>query len=392
MKIATTTIKGVELVKVGDWLSAAGQAKVEEIHLSDAVNASIDPEVDASPIVIGHEGSFKLGDAHPAAGWVENLRLSDDKKTMLGDLVGIPTKLASIIPRAFRRRSVEMNLGVSTPGGKTYAAALTALALLGAKAPAVKGLADIMTIYASDGRAQHGDASAESSVALSYDDTRGIPQPTTESVEADPTSVTKNEDSLGKDAEVGITDALKKKLGLAADATDEQVEAALEGAEITPAPELNEDGTPKGTVTKDKTGENAPGNAGGVAPAGAAAAAGTTVEQPGTAALSAGTPGTVTLSAVRFSEMEAQLATLTKSDKEDRIAKQIGMALSSGRISPAEREGWEKALLDNEQTTTVLLSSLQPRFSTIELGGDDAQVLGDDYLAKLEAAAEAAGI
>ncbi|UGL61892.1 scaffolding protein [Arthrobacter phage EastWest] len=378
-KTATTTFKGVELTKVGDWLSGLGEARVTEQHLVDAVNAAKDTQVDHAPIKIGHEGRLELGDAQPAAGWVENIRLSADKQTLIGDLAHIPSKIAEIIPRAFRRRSVEMALNTRTPSGKRYAATLTALSLLGAKAPAVKGLNDIAELYASS-----GESTSETLVALSYnDDTATVPQGEPETGDAKDGKTKTDE----RTAEVALTDALKEKLGLAADATDADVEAALEAATITPAAAENEnDGDKDGEKDDDK----------GAAPAGAAAPAGTD----GAAAPAAGEAGKqelsagqiVQLSAAQYSDMTTKLSALEEKEAKRDRADTLRFALSTGRIAPAEEKHWEKQLTRDFEGTKTLLSSLQPRFSTVELGGDDARNREASDLEALEKAAEAAGI
>jgi phage I-like protein len=70
----------------------------------------------------------------------------------------------------------------------------------------------------------------------------------------------------------------------------------------------------------------------------------------------------------------------------------ITLALSSGRIAPAEQKHWEAQLTRDHEGTALLLSSLQPRFSTVELGAATARehaASTDDELNKL---AEAAGL
>jgi hypothetical protein len=100
-------------------------------------------------------------DEQPAAGWLENLRVSGDQ--LLADLKAVPKKLADLIQTgAFRTRSVELAPVTSqTRDGKEYDAVITGLALLGAKAPAVRTLDDILAFYSEDG---------DSAVALLIED------------------------------------------------------------------------------------------------------------------------------------------------------------------------------------------------------------------------------
>ena len=52
--------------------------------------------------------------------------------------------------KAYRNVSVELRKNVRTPSGKTHPTVLSGLALLGAAAPAVKGLDDLVALYASE--------------------------------------------------------------------------------------------------------------------------------------------------------------------------------------------------------------------------------------------------
>lgn len=119
------------------------------------------------PIKIGHSKAQKLlrnsglaaatvgDDEQPAAGWLENFRVSGDK--LLADAKSVPRKIADLMKsRAFRSRSVEMAKVTeqTTDGaGKEYPSVVTALALLGAKAPAVRTLDDILAWYGERGSA-----------------------------------------------------------------------------------------------------------------------------------------------------------------------------------------------------------------------------------------------
>lgn len=147
---ATATIAGVELVKVGTWAASTGVTTVTAGDLAAMVAAAGDAEVDRAPIKLGHTGALSdLGDSEPALGFVENLRLSDDGQTLLGDIVDVPAALEAPLRKAYPRRSVEIAWGVKTPAGNAYAAAISALALLGVSKPAVKGLADLADLYAT---------------------------------------------------------------------------------------------------------------------------------------------------------------------------------------------------------------------------------------------------
>lgn len=107
-----------------------------------------------APLKIGHSAGQRLArasgladDEHPALGWVENVRVQGDK--LVADLRAVPRKLAALIRAgAFRTRSVEFRPAyTSQKTGRQYGRVLTGLALLGAQAPAVKTLDDIVALY-----------------------------------------------------------------------------------------------------------------------------------------------------------------------------------------------------------------------------------------------------
>ncbi|UKH48293.1 scaffolding protein [Arthrobacter phage Lilmac1015] len=372
--IARTTIKGVELLKAGDWKGLLGRALVTKQMLSDIVAAYNDPEVDRPVIKLGHiDPRF---DGQPAAGWVTNPRLSEDGGTLIGDLADMPSRLAAIVPTAFRRRSVEYKKPLTTPSGKTYSAALSALALLGVQAPAVKGLEDILDVYASEAaEALDSEATFGEVVSLSIDDdTPPVPPKDPAAGDARTGSGT-DPANESKGAPVAILEALKERLGLPADATEEQVEAALTAAKVEAA-SADGAGTPPAAPAAPAEGQ---------APAAPAAPAPTTN-------LSEGGPKVIQLSETVWGETTSRLAELEKESADRRRKETISVALSAGRISPAEVGQWEKALAESEAPTVALLASLPARYSTVEVGLSDGTPAPEADEAELERLAEEAGI
>lgn len=159
--MATVTIPDVELVSAGTWDASTGRSTITPDDLASAVQAFSDHLIDKPAVKIGHtDPRFSDGnhDGAPAFGWIDNIRTSPDGQKLLGDLVGVPAKLAGIMAAAYRRRSVEMSFGVRTAAGKVYRAAVTGLALLGATAPAVKNLADVYALYSAGNTVDHSSA------------------------------------------------------------------------------------------------------------------------------------------------------------------------------------------------------------------------------------------
>jgi hypothetical protein len=140
------SIPGVELCAVGvAWPASTGDVTFTAEDLAAAVAAQDDPHLRTPVLKLGH--TDPRFDGEPAVGRVENLRLSDDGMTLLGDLTGVPAWLAKVFPSAFPSRSIEGAFNVVTAGGGKHRFILTALAVLGVQAPAIEHLADIQALY-----------------------------------------------------------------------------------------------------------------------------------------------------------------------------------------------------------------------------------------------------
>lgn len=388
--LTRATVKGVELVKAGRWQGLTGPVELTTEDLADAVAAARDPEVDHAALKLGHvDPRF---DGQPAAGWVENLRLSEDGRTMLGDLVDMPTKLAAIMPTAYRRRSVELRREVTTPSGKKYRAVLSGLALLGVTAPAVKGLADVLTHYASEGSTPgHDDDAAQAGVEVLQlgegTDTGPVPH-----VDGDPVDDGNEPPGPGRDTlkEDGMNPEMKAHLvavlGLEADATDEQVQAALaEQAENATTERENSD---TAATTDDGKAPQA-----GTESTPVEGPAGTTAPPASGDALSAGLPaGMVAVPSATFESMKEQLAHLVKADQDRQTEAMLSEALQAGRIGPSEMEAWRANLSApaTREGAATMLSALPTRYPVTMLGAGDAS--DSDDLAALHAQADALGL
>ena len=141
------TIPGVELVKVGKWDASTGPFEVDRELLEHLVEAHGAHALRRPVLKLGHvDPRF---DGQPAVGYVDNLRVEGD--VLLGDFLSVPKAFADIAATAFPDRSVEIFYEFTDQAGKTWPAVLTAVALLGASAPAVtdlsswQGIADLYT-------------------------------------------------------------------------------------------------------------------------------------------------------------------------------------------------------------------------------------------------------
>lgn len=139
-------VPDVELLKIGQWPLATGTCTFTTEDLAAAVRAAQAPSVARPVIKLGHDDPRFTGE--PAVGFVDNLRLSEDGSTLVGDLCGVPAWLADIMPSAYPRRSIEGQFNYRDQAGIVHPFALTGLALLGVTPPAVGTLATLRDVAA----------------------------------------------------------------------------------------------------------------------------------------------------------------------------------------------------------------------------------------------------
>jgi Mu-like prophage I protein len=123
-----------------------------ESELADAVKAASGSDIAVNPprIKLGHASKanelFLTGD-EPAFGRVEGMRLSPNKQTIIGDFVGTPEWLSKVLPVAFPSRSVDASLDAETATGKKYEMIITDVSLLGIRWPGCSVLEDLPLWY-----------------------------------------------------------------------------------------------------------------------------------------------------------------------------------------------------------------------------------------------------
>ena len=139
-------VPDVELLKVGEGPASTGTLQVTAADLAAAVRAAQASSVARPVIKLGH--TDPRFDGEPAVGFVDNLRLSQDGSTLVGDLRGLPAWLADILPSAYPNRSIEGSFNYRDQTGVIHAFALTGLALLGVSPPAVGTLSTLRDVAA----------------------------------------------------------------------------------------------------------------------------------------------------------------------------------------------------------------------------------------------------
>lgn len=152
-----TTVKDVELAATGRYALESGETEFTEEHLADAVRAATDPTVVAPRIGLGHDFEKVFGDAAPAFGHVENMRLANNGTKIIGDLVDVPEQFAAGLAAHYPGRSIEGGFDYKAPSGNTYKLAISKLALLGTAWPGITNLKDITvddlnTILSANGK------------------------------------------------------------------------------------------------------------------------------------------------------------------------------------------------------------------------------------------------
>ena len=360
----TVDFRGIPICRAGEWNGLTGKAVVTPDDLQAVVDAYQDREVDRARVKLGHVSSLNdqaLGDGAPAFGWVDNPRVSDDGKTLLGDLVDVPRRLGEVVGRGYRNVSVELRKNVRTPSGKTHPTVLSGLALLGAAAPAVKGLDDLVALYASEPIPDTPTDGCEDGavVTISLGDAldpvthTDIPAPSPVACDG----VQDSPDRPGREKEgestVAFLDQARELYGLPADASEDQILERMTALSEAPA---DPDTTVKAEET-DVTGDPE-------------------VSEPELKSETVDAPETVTVSKAQWDELTAQVSELAAERKAKHQEQVIETALTEGRIVPAEREKWVTALSAAPEATETLLSSLAPRANTSEIGSSVALSAG----------------
>jgi hypothetical protein len=150
------TIKGVPIVSTGTYPLNSGETTFTADDLASAVLAANDPTVSAPRIKLGHiDKRFEADpslDGEPAFGTVQNMALSDDGQTLIGDLTDVPTWLADSMQSSYPGRSIEGGLGYKAPSGHDYKLAISNLALLGTTLPGVGSIADLRDVLSKNGK------------------------------------------------------------------------------------------------------------------------------------------------------------------------------------------------------------------------------------------------
>lgn len=137
-------IPGVELMKTGTWVLASGTTTFTRDDLAAAVAALDCPAVRRPQIKLGH--TDPRFDGEPCVGFIDNMAVTDDGATLVGDYAGLPNWLGDVIASAYPDRSVEGAWDVKCGLGHVHPFIVSAVALLGVTAPGISALASLTDI------------------------------------------------------------------------------------------------------------------------------------------------------------------------------------------------------------------------------------------------------
>lgn len=145
---ALSRLANVELMHAGTWSASTGVHTFTVNDLAFAVAALDCPAVRRPILKLGH--TDPRFDGEPAVGWIDNLAVASDGRTLQGDYVGMPGWLGPVLASAYPDRSVEGQWDYRCAVGHEHPFVLTAVALLGVEHPAIgtlESLQDVAQLY-----------------------------------------------------------------------------------------------------------------------------------------------------------------------------------------------------------------------------------------------------
>lgn len=338
---AAAALTGKELARPGRWKLSTGEQEFTDQMLRDAADFYAATGGQGIPIGLGHNDTRFDGD--PTFGRVTNIRYTQDERgpVLLGDLVDLPEWLAAAAPTRWPFRSVEGFVGFEYRGRK-YGMALTRLALLGATPPAVMDLAALREAVAAS-QGQPFAASAPEDVP-GADPAPGKPS---------------TQEGAGMDLA-----KLREVLGLPADASDDEVTAAVAALLAIPP-----------TPTVDKPADDKP--AATTRPAGDKPEPQPTEPSKQLVEIAAAANAVVLDSGVwkQAQEQIAQGVAAANQLREMDRDNLLNAATADGRIPPANRASWAAMWDKDPKGTTAVIASLKrntvPISASGYAGGDD---------------------
>jgi hypothetical protein len=175
------TVSNVELMHTGTWNISTGVVTFTRDDLANAVAALDCPAVRRPVLKLGHAEPDPVQgmrwDGEPAVGYIANMAVAENGRTLVGDYAGMPSWLGDVIASAYPDRSIEGQFDHVCQMGHTHPFVVTAVALLGVTAPGIgtlQSLQDVAALYGVAAARPSGDMVAVT-VHASREDT--VPNP-----------------------------------------------------------------------------------------------------------------------------------------------------------------------------------------------------------------------
>ena len=160
------TVRDIPVLETGiNYPASTGPFTCTSSMLEEAVLSQSDPHILPPRVKIGHsdnpinddlqslweELNGDRDESKPALGTIQNLRVTEDGQTLIGDFYGVPAWLAAILETAYPARSIEGGHWKNDANGKDYAFTLEAVSLLGVVGPGCTSLADLQELFSREG-------------------------------------------------------------------------------------------------------------------------------------------------------------------------------------------------------------------------------------------------
>jgi peptidoglycan hydrolase-like protein with peptidoglycan-binding domain len=303
---ASASLKDVELARPGTWQLASGEQTFTAQMLQDAARYAQRDGARPSPVKLGHNDPRFSGDGEPAMGWLGNIRYLEDERgpVVIGDIDGMPDWLAAAAPDAWPNRSVE-GWTDYTVDGETYGLVIDGLALLGVTPPGISSIRSLRDLPQALGVAASARIVARAPNAPA------------------PEAVAQPPKGTGMDPAM-----IREALGLPADASDDEVKAAVVTAGLAPPnPEPVEASEAPEAVKHTAT------------------------------------SGTVVLASSVWDETQKTIKNLTahvEKQKRDERDEVIAKAVVAGKFTPAQKPHFSRLWDADPDGTRVLIDTLTP--------------------------------
>lgn len=220
------TRAGVEIARVGTYKLSTGPFTFTRQHLAAAIkNAQDGP---APRLKLGHVD--KRFDGEPAIGKVINLRLAEDGDALVGDFADVPGWLDDHLESAYPGRSLEAS---ATDGDLK----ISNVSLLGVTLPGITSLADLQSRFSDTGPLQL--AAGEDANGLRIEVVIASNEEAANALGrlVDEKALPATQPSTPKEESDMDPKLLREKLGLAEDASAEDVTAAITKLAERPEPD-----------------------------------------------------------------------------------------------------------------------------------------------------------